>query len=124
MNKFTKNYLKNVRFFFPIMGRKERKYLKSLEITIDDFCETNTINSIEEIYKDFGLPSEVANSYFLSVETEYLMRRIGFAKRMKIIMIILVLLAFVGLFAHGLYLNHAYNLMQEQMIFFEETTIY
>lgn len=124
MNKFAKDYLKNVKSFFPITGPKERHFLKSLEITINDFCESNEVNSMEDIHKDFGLPHEVANTYFVTLEPEYLMRRISFGRQIRALLIVLVLIFFIGLVDYGLYLNHAYNLLQEQMIFFEETTIY
>ena len=121
MNKLAKNYMKSVKYFFPIIGRKEKEYLKSLEITIEDFCETNSISSIEDIYCDFGLPSEVANSYFSAIDTEYLMKRINLVKRIKTLMIVIVLILLAGLVIYGLYLNHSYNLLQEQLIFFEKT---
>lgn len=124
MNNLANNYMKSVKYFFPLMGKKEKEYLKSLEITINDFCETNSMCSIEDIYNDFGHPSEVANSYFSTIDTAYLIKRIGLSKNIKTIMIIVVLIALVGLAVYGLYLNHAYNLIQEQIIFFEKTIMY
>lgn len=123
MDSLAKQYIKNAKALFPLMGKDEKQYFKKLQINIEDYCEAKSVSSIEELYNDFGSPTDVLNSYFSNVELNYILKRINISKRIKAALIIIVTFAFISVSSFGLYLYHAYNLMQEQMVFFEETTI-
>lgn len=123
MNNLCKQYIKNAKTLFPIIGKTEKEYLKKLELNVQDYCEESSVSSIEELYRDFGSPSEVVNSYFSSVKLDYMLKRINISKKIKVFLVVIVTLAFIGVSSFGLYLYQAYNLMQDQMVFFEETSI-
>ena len=123
MDGVCKAYIKSVKAFFPIMGKREKEYLKKLELNIKDFCCENSITSVEMLYEDFGIPSEVASSYFASVQIDYLIRKINISKNIKCTLAILVMLIVIGMSVFCGCLFKAYNQMQDQLIFFEETTI-
>lgn len=59
MNTICRQYIKNAQSFFPIIGKEERKYLKNLELTINEYCEEKSISSLNSIYEDFGMPFEI-----------------------------------------------------------------
>lgn len=123
MNNLCKQYIKNAKTLFPIIGKTEKEYLKKLELNVQDYCEESSVSSIEELYRDFGSPSEVVNSYFSSVKLDYMLKRISISKKIKAFFVVIATLAFIGVSFFGLYLYQAYNLMQDQMVFFEETSI-
>ena len=81
MNNLCKQYIKNAKTLFPIIGKTEKEYLKKLELNVQDYCEESSVSSIEELYRDFGSPSEVVNSYFSSVDLDYLLKRISISKK-------------------------------------------
>lgn len=46
MTKLCKRYIADIKAFFPIMGKQERKYLAKLADTIEDYCEEEGITSL------------------------------------------------------------------------------
>lgn len=47
MSKLKQRYLKEVKSFFPIMGKPERRHLKKLSEQINDYCLEKEVFSIE-----------------------------------------------------------------------------
>ena len=123
MDGLCKEYIKSIKAFFPVMGKKEKEYLKNLELNIKDFCCENSVTSMEALYKDFGMPSEVANSYFSNVQMDYLLKKINISQKVKMALISFMILMVMGMSIFSGCLFAAYNQMQNQLIFFEETTI-
>lgn len=124
MNKLAKQYVKEAKAFFPIVRKQEKKYLKQLENTIDEYCQRRfDVLSKEKIYEEFGTPSEIAYSYFSNLEISFLLKRINITKTVKAFLIAITLLLLVGASALSIYLYHTYNLIESQMIFSEDTFI-
>ena len=46
MTKLCKRYIADIKAFFSIMGKQERKYLAKLADTIEDYCEEEGITSL------------------------------------------------------------------------------
>lgn len=65
MNRVCKIYVKNVKSAFPIIGKSERLYIKKLQNYLEEYCNEYNISSLEELYKNFGTPADVINSYFV-----------------------------------------------------------
>ena len=65
MNRVCKIYVKNVKSAFPIIGKSERLYIKKLQNYLEEYCNEYNISSLEELYKNFGAPDDVINSYFV-----------------------------------------------------------
>lgn len=83
MSKLKQRYLKEVKSFFPIMGKPERRHLKKLSEQINDYCIEKEVSSIEELYQDFGRPSEISNTYFSNIDINEFVKRIQLAKWLK-----------------------------------------
>ena len=47
MSKLKQRYLKEVKSFFPIMGKPERRHLKKLSEQINDYCIEKEVSSID-----------------------------------------------------------------------------
>lgn len=123
MNKITKQYVKNVKDFFPMSGKGEKKYLENLELNIEDFCEEVSILSLEELYEKFGTPSEVVNDYYSSVDTDYILKQMSKSKLIRRLIIALIAAVVISTLAYGSYLYAEYRTLQRQAIFFEEVII-
>lgn len=90
--EIKKSYMKKIRQCFPIYGKKEREYLKDLDIYIDEYMNHNPEISNEDIIREFGPPSNVAAEYILGVDEKYLFKKLRTARFIKIFISILIVL--------------------------------
>lgn len=123
MTKLCKQYLSDVKAFFPIMGKPERAYLAKLAENVDDYCMEENVATVKEIYDGFGHPSEVANTYLTSVDTSYVIKRIQLTKWIKRGIIALLLVALIGVSIYGINTYKAYKTFEQEQIYFDETEI-
>lgn len=123
MTKLCKQYLSDVKAFFPIMGKPERTYFAKLAENVDDYCIEENATTVEEIYDGFGHPSEVASTYLTSVDTSYLIKRIRLTKWIRRGIIALLLTALIGVSIYGITTYRAYKMFEQEQIYFDETDI-
>lgn len=123
MNNLCKKYLRNVKVFFPIMGKQERKYLENLELNVNDFCAEKSLTSLEDLYKDFGTPSDVANSYFSSANIDYILKQIRRTKAIKTALVTLIVSALLATSICCTILYSSYKVFKSEQIFSEDTFI-
>lgn len=123
MNTIAKEYCKNAKFFFPLYGKKEKAYLKELESAIEDYCEDNNIISLGQLYIAYGVPSDVARSYYATFETEHLIKKIYFRQGLKSLLIVLVATAFLTVGIFGTRLYQTYRNFKDNSVSSVETII-
>lgn len=123
MNKIAKEFAKNAKAFFPIYTYREREYIKNLELNIEDYCEDNYIDSLEDLYQKYGNPSDVVHSYFSNCNSEYVLKQLRLAKTIKLCIASIIIAIFVALSAYCVRLYSEYQVLAEQQIYFEENTI-
>ena len=123
MTKLSQRYLSDIKAFFPVIGKPERAYLTKLSEQIEDYCIEKKVTMIEEIYDGFGHPSEVASTYFSSIDTSNLIKRIQLAKWIKRGILALLLIALIAVSIYGIDSYNAYEIFKQDAIFFEETEI-
>ncbi len=100
MEKLAKEYISNTKALFPILGKSERNYLKSLELDVKEYCTENDIKSLNELYDSYGSPSDVVHSFYQTVDMDYLLERLKISKITKyfftaLIVFLLVIIACV-----------------------------
>ena len=76
MNKLCQQYISNVKSLFPIMGKAEKKYVHSLATDVNDYCSEESIETIDELYENYGAPSDIVNNYFSASDTTEIIKRI------------------------------------------------
>ena len=81
--------------FFPIVGKAEKKYLRNLKSNLEDYCEEKSVTSLEELYQGFGAPSEVVNTYYSSVDIDYILGQIKRTRIIRNSLVIFVVLYFI-----------------------------
>lgn len=97
MNKVCKEYISDAKKFFPIMGRKERDYLRKVSSDIEDFIEAENITSKSELVEKYRQPYEVANNYYATFfDTELVIKRIKISKYIKILISVVLIIAFLS----------------------------
>ncbi len=124
MNKLCQQYLSDVRAIFPIMGKPERKYLAKLANTVEDYCMEEKAATIEEIYSGFGTPSELASTYFTSVDSSKLIKRIRYTKWIKRGFFVLLFIALVCVSIFGITTYKAYKVFEQEQFYYGKTEIY
>ena len=123
MTKLCKQYIKEVKMLFPIMGQQEKTYLKNLEVSVEDCIEETHSSSMKELYEDFGTPTDVLASYLSSADIGYITQHVKkkvYIKRFFLTFFVAVLII-VGLFSYRTYMDC--QTLKANQIFFEETVI-
>lgn len=123
MNKISKKYISEVKTLFPIMGKNEKKYIANLKTTVEDYCANADIASKETLYQNFGTPTDVVNSYYSTVDINYVIKKIKSAKYIKICIAIILILAIIATSTYCIISYSTYKDFQNDNIFFEETVI-
>lgn len=123
MNTLCKQYIRNVKALFPTIRKSERAYLKKLGQNLAEYCEENTIVTLEDLYKDFGTPADVINSYYSTVDIDYLCKQIRVSKMVKSALIVLMISALVVTATYCSVLYGEYQDFKQSAIFSEETFI-
>lgn len=121
MNKICKQYISEVKSFFPIMGKSEKRYVTKLKANIESYCEDEEITTKEELYEKYGLPNNVVNDYFSAADTEYIVKKIKTSKYIKafISVILIILIILTSVFCAFWYQNHQ-MLLREEALFANE----
>ena len=123
MSKLKQRYLKEVKSFFPIMGKPERRHLKKLSEQINDYCLEKEVFSIDDLYQDFGRPSEISNTYFSNIDINDFVKRIQLSKWLKRGIAIFLLIALIAVTVYSIDSYCAYKVFKRESIYFEETEI-
>ncbi len=84
MNKIGKQYIKDVKSVFPIMGKKEKDYIKKLINNVEDYCEEEVVITKQDLYDNYGAPNSVVVDYYNSVDTDYIIKKMNFSKYIKV----------------------------------------
>lgn len=90
MNKICKEYISDAKKFFPIMGKKERAYLRGIVSELEDCIERENISSKQELYTKYRQPYDLANDYYSRFETDEIVKKISVSKYIKILVVLLI----------------------------------
>lgn len=91
MNKLSRKYIRKIKALFPLMGKNERKYIKALKVNVNDFLADMPDSTMEDLYKEFGSPKDIINSYYSTIDTDNIIKRIRISKYVKILIILLAM---------------------------------
>lgn len=112
MNKICKEYISEVKLMFPVMGRKEKDYIKKLALDVEEFCEEAEVKTKEELYENYGKPQEVVSNYFSSADTEYIAKHINITHYVKRCVVGLLVLAVVTVSVYSV-IAYAFHMLEE-----------
>lgn len=118
MDKICKEYISDAKKFFPVMGRKERDYLRKVSSDIEDFIEAENITSKSELVEKYHQPYEVANNYYATFfDTDLIIKRIKISKYIKIFISILIVLMILFASIFIMFWNENHNsMLREEMV--------
>ena len=97
MSKITekelKQYFKEIKLLLPIYSSAERKFLKSLKVSVEEYIEQNPECTIEDIYENFDGPEDAVYNYISALDYHRLCRAISVRRLLKIALLVLLIIA-------------------------------
>ncbi len=109
MNKTCKKYISEIKALFPINRKQEKEYLKKLTSDIEDFCEETGAAEKGELYKNYGTPQEVVSNYLLTLDSQYVAKRIRTTRIIKGAVAVGLVLATIATSVYGVVLYNDYR---------------
>ncbi len=94
INKDIDKYLSQVKAYLPCRNTDKTAIIKDIRQAILEFTENSDIQSIDDIYKRFGTPEEIAKAYLSDAEPQNIKKAINVRK-----VIIAAVVAVVLIFA-------------------------
>ena len=123
MNKLCKTYIRRVKTLFPLMGKSERKYIKILKTNINDYLVDTPNSNINDLYKEFGSPKHIMNSYYSTIDIDNVIKKIRISKYVKTL-IILLAMCLLSLTVLRFYIQYeGHQVFMKEQIHSEETII-
>ncbi|MCM1115128.1 MAG: DUF6120 family protein [Clostridium sp.] len=96
LNKEINNYLKTVKSFIICDWKTRRKFIHDLKNDIFDYMENNSVNNIEDVYKHFGTPRDIAKAFFEDADIKEIKRKMNISRILIIGIICALLIWAVG----------------------------
>ena len=93
--KVSKKYYKDVRMIFPFHGKREKIFLNSLLIQINEYNEDNPDCTYKHLEDAFGTPIEILKSYYDSIDSQYLLKKMENKQMINTLIISLFIVLFV-----------------------------
>ncbi len=67
-NNHSRKYINSIKALLPLLGSKEKRYLRVLNAKIEALCHERQVSNIYEIYDQFGYPQEVVYNYINTID--------------------------------------------------------
>lgn len=96
MNKICKEYISDAKKFFPIMGKKERTYLRGIVSELEDCIERENISSKQDLYTKYRQPYDLANDYYSRFETDEIVKKIRVSKYLKTMISVIIVAVLIA----------------------------
>ena len=105
MNNVKQQYLREVKRLLPYDGSQKKRYLEELTQSVDVFVEEKPEATLCDLYHRFGVPKDIAESYFTH-NPEEVPRKLMFRRRFAIIAVTAVLVIIAGVYTATSYLGN------------------
>ena len=123
MKNLCQKYISDVKSFFPVMGKEEKKYLANLKNTVEEYCNEENITTIDKLYEGFGYPNDVVCSYYSKTDIQEIIKQINHTKYIKRGISAFVGVLLVALIVFSINVYYTYRKFAEQEVIFEDTII-
>ena len=121
MKNLCQKYISDVKSFFPVMGKEEKKYLANLKNTVEEYCNEENITTIDKLYEGFGYPHDVVCSYYSKTDIQEIIKQISHTKYIKRGISAFVGVLLVALIVFSINVYYTYYIFAEEQISYEKT---
>lgn len=90
-----KKYYRNVKRLFPVHGKKEKAFLHEINEQIIEYENDHPHATYQEIVNQFGTPIDIVISYYQTIDSDYILRKMNIRKIIIIACSIVVCLAMI-----------------------------
>ncbi len=109
INKGIEKYLSQVKAYLPCKKSDKAVILADIRQAISEFAENSDIQSIDDIYKRFGTPEEIAKAYLSDAEPNNIKKAINIRK-VFVIAVVIALSMLAIAFVIALFDSHRQNI--------------
>lgn len=86
-----RKYLKDISKYLVCSGKQKKEILKNIEASVVDYVSDNNITDIQDVYKHFGNPEEIAKTYLGDIADPADVRKAIGKKKLLIIVALIAL---------------------------------
>ena len=98
-NKIIKKYKREIRQFFPIFTKNEKRFFNDICSTVSDYAESHKDFTLESLIDEIGEPKDIVSRYLLDMDGEILRKSLFRTKFVRFALGIIILLTVtIGLF--------------------------
>ncbi|MBR3974971.1 MAG: hypothetical protein IKJ88_03820 [Clostridia bacterium] len=109
INKDIEKYISDVGTHLFCLKKNKKAVLADMREAICEFTENNEVNSIDDIYKRFGTPEEIAKAYIADTEPKNIKKAVNIRKLIVIAVVIALVMLAVS-FAIAIFDSHKQNI--------------
>ena len=121
MSMVSDTYIKQIKALFPVMGKKEKEYIRKVEQQIKETLPEMPSYTLEDLYEKIGDPKKVVWEYYNLVDPSQFKKRISNRKYIRSFVVVL-LAAVVILESYGWYTyQQHYKIAMREKAFVEST---
>ena len=110
--KESKKYYKDIKKLIPIHGKREKSFLKELQVQINEYEEDNVECTYQQLSKEFGTPIDVMKSYYDTIDSPYILKRLKLKRNVMITCVAVILCSLML----TLWKIHIYNVEHERFM--------
>ena len=97
INKEIEKYISEVGTHLFCLKKNKKEVLAEIREAVFEFAENNDVHSIDDIYKRFGTPEEIAKAYVADTEPQNIKKAISIRKMLfaAIVSVVLIFTVFM-----------------------------
>ena len=121
--KDSKRYLRKIRTLLPVWGSYEKRFYKDIRSNVTEFCNVHPDYTYSDLEHEFNSPEEIVSQYLMSIDTDYLSRKLSFKKYVKAACVLPISAVLIAVISWNLFLYNARREFKERMSTFDGITI-
>lgn len=108
INKDSKNYIRDLKLFLPVHEKKEKQLFSDIKSRLEELNKDSPEITYEQICDELGAPQEVVSEYFFNSDTDYLVKKLRFAKYIRRVCIAIIIAILIVTGIKSYYLQQLY----------------
>ena len=103
--KDSRKYYRDIKKLFPINSKKEKNYLHQIKEQIEEYEDI----LYKELENQFGSPIEIVKSYYETIDSNYLLKKINLKRTINATCLIALILIAIYFGYRTYLLSNVYN---------------
>lgn len=108
MNKDSKKYIRDLKLFLPVHGKKEKQLFSDIKSRLEELNADSPKITYDQICDKLGAPQEVVSEYFFNSNTEYLVEKLRSTQYIRRAFIAIIIAILVVTSIRSYYLQQLY----------------